>query len=199
MECPYCNKYISSQLNHCIYCGGKIERSFIRKFLDFFGNKNIDEEKFIKSLANRKSPIIKSKRELELYVRNRVQDEEAAVIISEAFEKAGSEGIIEVKRGGNGNPYKLEYISNIPPINISKETKDRKKQLLQRIKGNLTKNERENIQSELAQLVHHRITIWVNSFLSAEEYNVKEKLMMDALEAAREGITAGIKTRNSNE
>jgi hypothetical protein len=132
-------------------------------------------------------------------VRYRVKDEEAAVIISEALEKAGTEGLIEVKRGGNGKPYKVEYISNILPPNISKEVEDRKKQLLQRMNSDLTQNERENIQSELAQLVPHRVIIWVNSFLSKEEFNVKEKLMMDALEAAREGITAGIKPRSSNE
>lgn len=199
MECPHCNKYISSQKTHCIYCGGKIERSFIRKFRDFFGNKDIDEENFIKLLANEKPPIIKSRRELELYVRYRVKDEEAAVIISEALEKAENEGVIEVKRGGNGKPYKVEYISNILTPNISKEVKDRKKQLLQRMNSDLTQNERENIQSELAQLVAHRVIIWVNSFLSKEEFNVKETLMMDALEAAREGITAGMKPRSSNE
>ncbi len=198
MECPHCNKYISSQNTHCIYCGAKIERSFMRKFRDFFGNKDIDGERFIQSLANGKPPLIKSPRELELYIKYRVQDEEVAVIISEALGKAGSEGVIEVKRGGNGKPYKVEYISNILPPNISKEVKDRKKQLLQRMKMDLTQNERENIQSELAQLVPHRVIIWVSSFLSKEEFDAKEKLMMDALEVAREGITAGIKRRNSN-
>jgi hypothetical protein len=202
MECPHCDKHISSHKTHCNYCGGKIERSFIRKFRDFFSNENIDEEKFIQSLANGRPPVIKSRRELELYVKYRVQDEEAAVVTSEALERTGNEGVVEIKRGGDGKPYKVECISNKLPSNIlSKEVKNRKEQLLQRMrnKNDLTKNERQNIQSELAQLVDYHVIIWINSFLSKEEFDAKEQLIMNALEAATEGITGRIEPRNSNE
>ena len=202
MECLHCNKYISSHKTQCIYCGGKIERSFIRKFRDFFSNENINEDKFIESLANGKPPIIKSRRELELYVKYRVQDEEVAVVISEALERTGHEGVVEIKRGRDGKPYKIECISNKLPSNIlSKEVKERKEQLLQRMgnRDDLTKNERENIQSELAQLVDCHVIIWINSFLSKEEFDAKEQLIMNALEAAREGIAGRIEPRNSNE
>jgi hypothetical protein len=199
MECPHCNKYISSQKTHCIYCGDKIERSFLRKLRDFFGNKDIDEERFIQSLANGKPPLIKSPRELELYIKYRVQDEEAAVIISEALGKAGSEGVIEVKRGGDGKPYKVECIPNkLPSYISSKEVKDRKEQLLQRMRNenDLTKNEKENIQLELAQLSRYHVIIWINSS-SKEEFDAKEQLIMNAMDAATEGITGRIELRKS--
>ena len=185
-----------------MYCGGKIDKSFIRKFRDFFINENINEDKFIESLANGKPPIIKSSRELELYVKYRVQDEEAAVVVSEALERTGKERVVEIKRGGDGKPYKIECITNKLPSNIlSKEVKDSKEQLLRRMgnKDDLTKNERANIQSKLAQLVDCHVIIWINSFLSKEEFDAKEQLIMNALEAAREGITGRIEPRNSNE
>ena len=199
MECPHCKKYISSHKTHCIYCGGKIERSFIRKFRGFFSNENIDENKFIQSLTNGKPPLIKSRRELELYVKYRVQDEEAAVVISEALEQTGNEGVVEIKRGGDGNPYKVECIANKLPSNMSrKDIKDRIEQLHQRMSNgdDLTKNERKNIESELAQLVPYHVIIWINSFLPKKEFDAKEQLIMNALEAAREGITGRIKPRN---
>jgi hypothetical protein len=200
MECPHCRKYISSHKTHCIYCGGKIERSFIRKFRDFFSNENINEDKFIESLANGKPPIIKSRRELELYVKYRVQDDEAAAVITEALEQSGNEGVVEIKRSGDGKPYKVECIPNqLPSYISSKEVKDRKEQLLQRLRNenHLTKNEKENIQSELAQLSGYHVIIWINSS-SKEEFDAGEQLIMNALDAATEGITGGVRFRNAN-
>lgn len=202
MECPHCKKYISSHKTKCIYCGGKIERSFIGKFRIFLSNENINEHNFIESLANGKPPIIKSRRELELYIKYKVQDEETAVVVTEAFELTGSDGVVEIKRGGSGNPYKIECVSNKLRSNIlSKEAKDRKEQLLHRMrnKGDLTKSERENIQSELTKLVDCHVIIWINSFLSKDEFDAKEQLIMNALKAATEGITGTIEPRNSNE
>ena len=199
MECPHCNKHISSHKTHCIYCGGKIERSFIHKFREFFSSEKIIEEEFIQSLANGKPPVIKSSIELELYIKYKVQDEEAAVIISEVFEKAGREAVLEIRRGGNEKPYKVEFISNKLPSNISsKEINDRKEQLLQRMRNrnDLTKNEKENIQSELAQLAHYHVIIWINSS-SKEEFDAREQLIMNAMEAATEGIIRKTEPRNS--
>ena len=199
MECPHCKKYISSRKGYCIYCGGEIERNFIRRIWEFFGRERIIEEKFLESLANGKPLVIKSPKELELYIKYRVQDEEAAVIISEVFERAGREAVLETKRGGDGKPYRVEYIPNKLPSNMSrKEVKDRIEQLLQRIrnKNDLTTHEEESIQSELAQLAHYHVIIWINSS-SKEEFDAKEQLIMNAIEAATEGITGRIESGSS--
>jgi hypothetical protein len=199
MKCPHCNKYVTSHKIHCIYCGGKIERNFIRRIWEFFSHEKIIEEKVRKSLANGKLPVIKSTKELELYIKYKVQDEEAAVIISEAFERAGSEAVLEIKRGGDGKPYRVEYIPNKLPSNMScKEVKVRIEQLLQRMrnKNDLTKYGKENIQSELAQLARYHVIIWIN-FSSKEEFDAREQLIMNAIEAATEGITRRIEPRNS--
>jgi BMFP domain-containing protein YqiC len=199
MECPHCNKYISSHKTHCIHCGGKIERNFIRRIWEFFSHEKIIEETFVKSLANGKLPVIKSTKQLELYIKYKVQDEEAAVIISEAFERAGREAVLEIKRGGGGKSYRVEYIPNKLPSNMSrKEVKDRIEQILQRVRNrnDLTKHEKENIQSELAQLARYHVIIWINSS-SKEEFDAREQLIMNAIEAATEGITRRIEPRNS--
>jgi hypothetical protein len=199
LECPHCKKYVSSHKSRCIYCGGKIERNFIRRIWEFFSRERIIEEKFVESLANGKPPVIKSPKELELYIKYRVQDEEAAVIITEAFGRAGREAVLEVKRGGDGKPYRVEYIPNKLPSNMShKEVKDRIEQLLQRIrnKNNLTAHEKEDIQSELAQLSQYHVIIWINSS-SKEEFDTREQLIMNAVGAATEGITGKIESSNS--
>jgi hypothetical protein len=201
MECPHCHKYISSQKNHCIYCGGKIERSVIRNILNFLRNEKIIGRRFIESLANGTLPIIKSTKELELYIKYKVQDEEAAVIISEAFEQAGREAVLEIKRGRDGKPYKVEYIPNKIPSNMSrKEIEDRVEQLLQRMRNedDLTNYDKENIQSELAQLARYHVIIWINSF-SKEEFDAREQLIMKAIGAATEGITREMESSNANE
>ena len=198
MQCPYCKKYISSRKSYCIYCGGKIERNFVCRIWEFFSRERIIEEKFFESLASGKPPVIKSPQELELYIKYRVQDEEAAVIISEALGRGGREAVLEVKRGGDGKPYGIQYIPNKLPSNMShKEVKDRIEQLLQRIRNenNLTAHEKEDIQSELAQLAHYHVIIWINS-PSKEEFDAKEQLIMSAMRAATEGITG--KTESSN-
>ena len=199
MECPHCKKYISSHKSHCIYCGGKIERNFIRRIWEFCSCERKSEEKFLESLANGKPPVIKSSKELELYIQYKVQDEEAAVIISEALGRAGREAVLEVKRGGDGKPYRIQYIPNKLPSNMShKEVKDRIERLLQRIRNenDLTEHEREDIQSELAQLSQYHVIIWINSS-SKEEFDAKEQLITNAMRAATEGLTGKIESGDS--
>ena len=191
MECPHCNKYISSSKTHCNYCGGRIEKNLIRRFWGFLSHEEIIEKQFNESLTNGNLPVIRSTRELELYIRHKVQDEEAAVIISDAFEQAGREAVFEIKRGGDGKPYKIEYIPNELPSTMSrKEVKDRIEQLLQRMrnKTDLSQSEKDTIQWELAQLARYHVIIWVNSS-SKEGFEDRKQLIMDAMGAAMEGLT----------
>ncbi len=191
MECPHCNKYISSSKTNCNYCGGRIEKNLIRRFWGFLSHEKIIEKQFNESLTNGNLPVIRSTRELELYIRHKVQDEEAAVIISDAFEQAGREAVFEIKRGGDGKPYKIEYIPNELPSTMSrKEVKDRIEQLLQRMrnKTDLSQSEKDTIQWELAQLARYHVIIWINSS-SKEGFEDRKQLIMDAMGAAMEGLT----------
>ena len=96
MECPHCKKYIASNKNRCNYCGNKIPKKFLRKLGDFLFQEKIDEKKFIEAVTTGNYPAVKSEKEIELYIKHKVKNEEISIIVCEALGRAGTDGFFEV-------------------------------------------------------------------------------------------------------
>jgi len=157
-------------------------------FWDILNFNKIGEEKISRTIANGKIPTTGSQKELELYLKYKIGDAEFAKIIMQALEKTGPDGTIEIKQGGDGNPYKLEYISSKLHKTMSKkEIKKRINEIKARLDNNDSLSEKEisELQSELSQLAGHHIIIWTNS-ANQEEFATKEKLFSKAVVALQE-------------
>jgi hypothetical protein len=89
----------------------------------------------------------------------------------------GYKGQVEIKKGGDGNPYKVS----------EREFEKRSKELTELTEQNGLPFEREYLEKKLDQLLEQSIlaTVWINSS-SEEDFERRKGLIEKALETARE-------------
>lgn len=159
-------------------------------FWDLFNFNKAIERKIANSSALGKKPTISSQKELEIYLKCKVGDAEFAKIFAQALGKLGRNGTIEIKKGGDGNPYKLEYVS--PTLRKTMKKKEIKKRMSEITEifekdNSLSKDEIEKLQNELSQLADYHAIIWVNS-TNQEDFAKKEQLFANAVSAMQEAF-----------
>ena len=130
---------------------------------------------------------IKSKKDLLLYMKNNIGvGEEIANLICDAMEHSGRDGYIEFKKGGAGNPYRLEYqdLSKLDSIS-TKDIMARIKQLQELQSHAASDSEKEHLQKQIAETGGALVTIWINTG-SEEDFNSKKRVIKDAYQRCRE-------------
>jgi hypothetical protein len=152
-------------------------------FWDLLNFNKAIERKIANAIALDKKPTISSQKELEVYLKCKVGDAEFAKIFAQALEKCGRNGTIEIKKGGDGSPYKLEYVS--PGLRKTMKKKEIKKRMSEITEifekdNSSSKDEIEKLQNELSQLVDYHAIIWVNS-TAQEDFSEKEHLFAEAI------------------
>ena len=146
------------------------------------------ENRIADKVAAGKKPAISSYKELEIYLANKINNAEFTKVFVAIMNKTGDEAAIEIKRGGEGNPYQVEYIKPKLSKKITKkEVKARKQQIIAQLGGDnsLSQENVEVLQSELAQLSGNRVILWVNS-PTEEDFCTKEDLFTEAMNETRE-------------
>lgn len=159
-------------------------------FWDLFNFNQVDEEKIANAIAAGKKPTINSLKEMEVYLKYKIGDAEFAEMFVQILEKLGRNGVVEIKQGGNGNPYQLEYVpSELRKTMTKKEIKKRMNEITERLENDklLSEDEIEKLQNEVSQLADCHAVIRVNS-TTKEEFAKKEQLFADAVCAVKEAF-----------
>ena len=142
-----------------------------------------NEDRISEALAASGTPSIGSPKELETYLAHKTNDAEFAKVFVAIMDKTVEEVAIEMKRGGDGDPYQVEYVKSKSFKKMTKkEVKKRKQQIVESLERDhgLAPDDVDKLQNELAQLADHHAIIWVNS-PSEEDFSAKERLFSDAL------------------
>ncbi|UCF78865.1 MAG: hypothetical protein JSW03_00880 [Candidatus Eiseniibacteriota bacterium] len=187
VNCPRCEREIDAAEEQCVYCGARLKRSFVRRMLERFCAPSTDEHKISQAVSKGKRPSMTSPEDLGVYLKHAIGDEEFALMIVGVLEKIGRDGSIFVKRGGEGNPYSVEYRTSEPPAHMSRgDVAKRIGELTKVLDSAKSPIEEERLQEELAQLVGTSATIWVNS--SSQEDLDKASLLLEKTVQAIERV-----------
>jgi hypothetical protein len=159
-------------------------------FWDFTNPNKVNEEKIANAVAAGEIPTIESSEELEIYLKYKIKDAEFAKIFTQILNKIGRDGAIEIKKGGDGNPYQVEYVpSRLRKMMSKKEIKKRKKEIIEILDmdSSLSDVEIQKYQEELAQLSDNHAIIWINS-KNSEDFSLKEEMFAEALNITKEAL-----------
>jgi chaperonin GroEL (HSP60 family) len=134
-------------------------------------------------MATGQSPSIASIEELRLYVKHSIRDEVFATLLMEIFQKIGGGGAIQIKKGGDGSPYSVEYNFSERPKHMSRgQVSERMEELKSALSEVESAIEEVRLQEELAELTGASAIIWVNSSLE-QELDKAKRLLQNAMEA----------------
>ncbi|KPJ59682.1 MAG: hypothetical protein AMJ46_10035 [Latescibacteria bacterium DG_63] len=185
MKCPRCKREIESGQKNCSYCGAEIKRPLIRRLLEGLTAPETDEQQIARAVATGKKPRIASTEDVGLYLKHAIGDEKFALILAEAMGKIGKDGCLRIKRGGEGDPYSVEYTySELPQHMSGREIAKRVQELRRALAQAKSPIEEERLQEELVRLSETTATIWVNSS-SEEDLDKADLLLEKAIEALR--------------
>ena len=167
-----------------------MNKTLCSRFWNILESFITNEKQFIESIKAGNIPIIKSVKEIELYLEHKIKDEEIAVIVADVLKRIGEDGVMEIKKGWDGNPYRVEYFSNDLPPNISRKEADKQiDKLRSELKNyNLSEGERERISEEIKQLVRQHAIIWINA-ISQADFDNKRDLIMKSFGYVTEALT----------
>ncbi len=183
MKCSRCHRELEEGLKQCNYCGAKVKRFSFRKWLERLGTPKPDEEKLVRGMATGQLPDISSVEELRLYLKHSIRDEEFASLLVEIFQKIGGGGAIQIKKGGDGNPYSVEYSFSERPKHLPRsQISQRMDELRWALEQAKSTQEEERLQEELSELAGASATIWVNS-PSDQELEKARRLLQNAMDA----------------
>jgi hypothetical protein len=158
---------------------------------DFLNPNKVNEEKIANAVADGEIPKIESSEELEIYLKYKIKDAEFAGIFTRILNKIGRDGVIEIKKGGDGNPYEVEYVpSKLRKMMSKKESKKRKKEIIEilNMDSSLSEVEIQKYQEELAQLSDGHAIIWVN-LKNSKDFSLKEEMFAQAVNTITEALT----------
>jgi hypothetical protein len=151
--------------------------------LDRIAAPPTDEHQIAQAVSTGRKPRIASTHDMGLYLKHAIGDEAFALLIAEVMGKLGKGGCIRIKRGGEGDPYSVEYTTYELPEHMSrKEIAKRTEELRRSLAKVKSPIEQERLQEELVQLCGTSAIIWVNSPLE-EELEKAERLLQRAMEA----------------
>ena len=159
-------------------------------FWDFTNPNKVNEEKIDNAVAAGEIPTIESSEELEIYLKYKIEDAEFAKIFTQILNKIGRDGAIGIKKGGDGNPYQVEYVpSRLRKMMSKKEIKKRKKEIIEILDmdSSLSDLEIQKYQEELAQLSDGHAIIWIN-LTNSEDFSLKEEMFAEAVKITTEAL-----------
>ena len=140
----------------------------------------------IKPKTSAQKPRIRSKKDLVLFLKNTIGDEGVSSLMVDVLDQIGRDGFIEIKQGGKGNPYEVEYRETTQFNNIS--TKDilaRLKELKEKLTHTDSELESERLQKKIAELAGGIAVIHINVD-SQEEFDKRNQLLKQAYRSSKE-------------
>ena len=150
------------------------------------------EKKIADAVTAGRIPSIGSDKELEVYLRCKLKDEEFAKLFAKIMSKLGHDGVVEIKKGGSGNPYQVEYLSsNTFEIMPKIEKKKREQEIIELLESDssISATRQQEYRNELAQLSDSHIIIWVNS-KSDEDFKLKEDIFVEAIDTMKKAFNS---------
>ncbi|MFA5118994.1 MAG: hypothetical protein WC695_09150 [Candidatus Omnitrophota bacterium] len=123
----------------------------------------------------------KSKKDMLLYIKNNTGlDDDVAGLIVNALEHAGRDCYIEIKKGGTGNPYYLEYQDLNNRNGLSNKDIKMRIKLLKEIEAQASAgSEEEYLQKKIAETAGALVTVWINTE-SDKDFESKSGLIKEA-------------------
>jgi hypothetical protein len=85
---------------------------------------------------------IRSKKDLIAFLQQETGDQELALLLADVAERIGKDGCIDVRQGGSGNPYAVEYAERVGELDRLKEA----------LKGATSDDERDRLERQIAWL-----------------------------------------------
>jgi hypothetical protein len=119
------------------------------------------------------APRIKSKKELMDFLQQEIGNEDLALLLGDVVERIGREGFVDVKPGGTGNPYAVEYDHRLEAEQAAdkrtcKEVAAELEATRAALKQATTDDERDRLARERARLAGGVAILWINVRSSVE-------------------------------
>jgi len=125
-------------------------------------------------------PRLGSKKDAIKLLTNLGADDRLAWVLADALEHVGRDGYIEIKPGGNGQPYFLERIQ--PPVTetLNETAVLQVKQLQRILNAAVSESEQEWNRSKIAELTGVRAIVWICAS-DAEDFEMRRKKIREIL------------------
>ena len=113
------------------------------------------------------APRIRSKKDLIAFFQQETGDQELAQLLTDAAETNGRDGCIDVRQGGSGNPYAVEYEHRSDEeLAADRRTSGEIKAELDRLKAAFrsaaSEDERDRLERQIAWLAGGVCILWIN-------------------------------------
>jgi hypothetical protein len=127
---------------------------------------------------------IRSKKDAIAFLQRETGDQELALFLCEVAETIGRDGYIDVRQGGSGNPYAVEYDHRIEEEQAadqrsSREIKAEIDRLKEALKRATSDDKCERLGRQIGRLAGGICTIWINITPSAD-YERQRKLLKES-------------------
>jgi len=139
-------------------------------------------------------PRMRSKKDAIAFFQQETGDQELAQLLTDAAETNGRDGCIDVRQGGSGNPYAVEYEHRSDEeLAADRRTSGEIRAELDRLKAAFrsaaSEDERDRLERQIAWLAGGVCILWINVTPSAE-YERQRRLIKETFRKFKE-ICAG--------
>ena len=135
-------------------------------------------------------PRIRSKKDAIAFFEHETGDRELARILIDVAYRIGKLVFVDVKQGGNGNPYEVEYEEcseeeRAADPRSGREIKAEIDELKEALTSTTSDDERDRLEKQIGRLVGCVAVIWINVTSSAE-YERQRRLIKESFRKLRE-------------
>ena len=135
-------------------------------------------------------PRIRSKEDLIAFFQQETGDQKLALLMADAYETMGWCIYIDVRQGGSGNPYEVEYDHRIKEEQAAdrrsaKEIRAEIDRLAKALKSATSDDERDRLERQIARLAGGVAIFWINVTSSAD-YERQRRLIKESFRKLRE-------------
>ena len=123
---------------------------------------------------------IRSHKDIVAFLHYDTGDGVLASFLGEIIEKIGYDGYVEVKRGGEGKPYFVEYGGYVSDGRHPRDIQSEVRALKNAFDVATTSQERDLIERGIAELVGGYCCVWINTLL-LDDFDKTRSLILHAL------------------
>jgi len=129
-------------------------------------------------------PRIRSKKDAIAFFQQETGDQELALLLIDVAERIGRDGCIDVRQGGSGNPYAVEYEhrseeERAADQRSAREIRAELDRLKEALKSATSDDERDRLERQIAWLGGAVGIFWINVTPSAD-YERQRRLIMES-------------------
>jgi len=131
------------------------------------------------------APRIRSEKELKEFLMGATKDDKLADFLMGVINQIGSEGYLEVERGGNGRPYSAEYQKCSEDSRKTADIQVEYRSLKQAFELAHTDADRNRIDRQIAELAGGCCVIRLN-VMTSDEFNRRKALIINTWSKVKE-------------